>query len=64
MNRFYATVVVVHSPEVAHAAYVEIVYPSGNFQVSEWNYEAGEYTERVIEKDDPALVGFIHRIKI
>lgn len=45
-----------------HAALVEEVYPSGNFLISEANYERCQFGERVVFKDDPALRGFIHRM--
>ncbi len=52
-------VAIFHFPNIAHIAYVEIVYESGNFLVSEWNYREGLHTERVIMKNNPYLIGFL-----
>ncbi len=49
-----------YSNGIFHASYVEAVFPSGAFYVSEANYRAGKYTERTIMADDPFLRGFIH----
>ena len=59
---FKGDVAIFHYPNIAHASYVEVTFPSGNFLVSEWNYYKGEYSERVILKDDPYLIGFIHKV--
>jgi len=52
-----------YSNGVYHAAYVEAVFPSGAFYISEANYRAGKYTERTIFPDDSFLRGFIHHLK-
>ena len=52
----------IYSGNVHHLAYVEWPLHNGNFLISEWNWKEGQYTERVITKDDKYLVGFIHRI--
>ncbi len=49
-------------PTISHAAFIEETY-LGSFKVSEWNYKAGQYTERVIQLDDPALRGYLHQIR-
>ena len=58
---FHVDVAIFHYPDIAHASLVEEVYQS-SFLVSEWNYYEGKYSERVIMKDDPALIGFIHKV--
>ena len=58
---FHGDVAIFRYPNIAHASFVEEVYIS-SFLVSEWNYYEGRYSERVIMKDDPALIGFIHFI--
>lgn len=55
-------VAIFHYTNTAHAAYVEITYPSGNFEVSEANYIKNKYSERFIMKDDKYLIGFIKKI--
>ena len=55
-------VAIFHYKDTAHAAYVEFPYPSGNFVVSENNYEKCKYTERLIMADDPFLIGFIRKV--
>ena len=58
---FVGGVVIFHYPSgVAHASYIEIVFPSGNFRVSEWNYREGQYTERNIFKDDKNIYGYMY----
>lgn len=47
---------------IYHAAIVEIVYLSGNFEVSECNFEAGKCDSRLVLINDKALRGFIHRV--
>lgn len=49
-------------PNIYHAAYIEETYFI-SFKVSEWNYRAGKYTERIIRNDDPALRGFLHKVQ-
>ena len=46
-----------------HIACVEDVYLSGNFLVSECNYEAGKCGTRIVLLDDPNLLGFLHNIR-
>ena len=58
---FKGDVAIFHYPNIAHASFVEEVYLK-SFLVSEWNYYAGKYSERVIQKDDPYLIGFIHKV--
>ena len=58
---FHGDVAIFHYPNIAHASFVEEVYIS-SFLVSEWNYYEGRYSERVIQKDDPYLIGFIHKV--
>ena len=59
---FKGDVAIFHYPNIAHASFVEEVYLK-SFLVSEWNYYAGKYSERVIQKDDPYLIGFIHNLQ-
>ena len=47
---------------IYHAAYIEETYFI-SFKVSEWNYVAGKYTERIIRNDDPALRGYLHKVQ-
>lgn len=51
-------VIIFHYPTVGHAAYIEAVMPKA-YYISEWNYYEGEYSERVIMKNDPHIHGFI-----
>lgn len=55
-------VAIFHYTDTAHAAFVEFPYPSGNFVVSENNYEKCKYTTRLIMADDPFLIGFIRHV--
>lgn len=59
---FVGDVAIFHYTNTAHASYVELVYPSGNFEISEANYVSNEYSERLIMLDDPFLIGFLHKL--
>ena len=49
-----------HYPTIAHAGYVMEVYLK-SFLISECNYTPATCGTRIIQKDDPNLIGFIHR---
>ena len=59
---FKGDVAIFHYEKISHAAYVEETYIK-SFLVSEWNYYEGRYSERVIMKNDPYLIGFIHNLQ-
>ena len=43
-----------------HAVYIIAILPNGNYYVHEANYHHCKTDDRVIEKNDPAIRGFIY----
>ena len=54
-------VVLFHYPNgVGHASYIDAILLNNSLLVSEWNYYEGEYSQRVIRLDDPAIYGYFY----